>query len=267
VSSDHMDESIIQNPMELFDSAQAEKALVEIDGQLRSSADSKERARLLLGKSVLYGVLRRFRDSRQQLDMALAQGPDDPDFRLELDFISGTLYDQEEKPSEAFAQLTRTLSNYRKRLMQPDLRFMYEDIQLRRGLDAARIGQHQEAASLLRESLSYNLKSEDRSIVLANLGLCEAHLEHYESARDCLLEACKLGQTKEWEGQVHFYLGLSYAHLSLFREAKREFQLCEEHLADYGFPTEKIFGWLSWVCKGLGEEVESQRYATMGRRT
>lgn len=263
-----MDKSTIQRVTGPGDPVATEEGIKEIDGRLQSSTDAREKACLLLDKAVLSGILRRFDDSREQLDLALAQAPNDPDIRLQFDFIRATLYDHEGDTRQAFAQLTRVLSDHRERLARPDLRFMYEDVQLRRGLDAARNGELREATPLLQESLSFNLGPEEKSAVLANLGVCYTlELKNYESARDCFIEARRVGLTKEWEGQVHFYLGMSYAYLKLFREAKREFQVCEERIAECGFPAEKIYGWLSWVCKGLGEVTESEGYARMARPT
>jgi hypothetical protein len=59
-----------------------------------------------LNKAVFSGILRRFDDARKQLGLALEQAPDDPDFRLSFEFIGSSLYDQEGKPSEAYARLT-----------------------------------------------------------------------------------------------------------------------------------------------------------------
>jgi len=260
-----MDESIIQRAMESRDPAAAEEAIKEIDNEILSPKDAKQTASLLLNKAVLNGILRRFSDSRQQLDLALEQAPGDPDIRLQCAFIAGTLYDHEERPNEAYKCLTLALSTHRERLETPDLRFMYEDIQLRRGLDAARIGKFKDALPLLQESLSFDLEAVERSSVLANLGLCHVEMNNYESARDCLTEALRAGPTKDWEGQVHFYLGMSYAGLKQFREAKHEFEICEERLSEYGFPARKIYAWLSWVCKGLGQMGDSDRYAKLAR--
>lgn len=79
------------------------------------------------------------------------------------------------------------------------------------------------------------------------------------------LESSRLGIGRAWEGRVHLYLGISYSHLRMFREAKREFKVCEDHLTDYGFPSDKVYSWLAWVCKGLGEKVESEKYSRLSR--
>jgi Tfp pilus assembly protein PilF len=118
-------------------------------------------------------------------------------------------------------------------------------------------------SSTLSECLSFDMKPEERIAVLSNLGICSVKLKQYEDARDYLLQACKEGVTREWEGHVHFYLALSCAHLNLLQESKREFQLCEEKAAEYQLPLAQVYAWMSKICKELGEKDESERYSQM----
>jgi tetratricopeptide (TPR) repeat protein len=208
-------------------------------------------------------VLGRFSDARKQLDLVLKYAPDDPNICLQRDFIGGSLYDQERKPEEAFVRLTSVLSSHSEQLSRTDMRFMYEDIQLRRGFDAASIGRFEDALPILKECLSFDLKSTDRSTVLSDLGRCYSEIKEYESARDCFLQAIEIGLTMQTERDVHLLLAIACAHIGLYQDAKREFQLCEEKAGEYGCEIRKIYGWLSWVCGRLGEKAESARYASL----
>jgi tetratricopeptide (TPR) repeat protein len=123
----------------------------------------------------------------------------------------------------------------------------------------------EDAIPVLEECLSFQLKLEDRSNLLSNLGLCYSGLKNYHAARDCFLQACKIGLSKGLEGHVHLNLAVACAHLNLFPDAKREFQICEERAADYHLQIHQVYGWLSWFCKGLGEKAESERYARLAR--
>jgi len=260
-----MDEFIVQHMMESCDAAGAEEALRELDVQIESASDVGEKANLYLGKATLHGVLGRISDARSQLDLALQYAPDNADIRLQRDFIDASLYDQERKPEEAYLKLTSVLSGYFERLSRPDVRFMYEDIQLRRGVDATSTGMFEEAVPILRECLSFELKPTDKSVVLSDLGRCYSEAEEYESARDCFIQAFHIGIRNESEGQAHLYLGIACARLGVFQEAKKEFQLCEEKALEYGLEIGKVYSWLSWVCKGLGERSESERYSRLAR--
>jgi len=260
-----MQKDIIRGAIESGDPKAAEGAIHEIDLQLHSSTNAKERAPLLLNKAAFFGILKRFDDARKQLELALEEAPNEADVRLVLDFISGSLYDQEGLPDKAFARLTAILSTYAEQLRLPAFRSIYEDIQQRRAFDSARVGKFTEAIPILKECLSFDMKPADRSDILSNLGLCYSKLNNYEDARDCFLQACKIGLTNDWEGQVHFLLGIAYAHLNLLRESKLELQLCEERAAEYRLPRGKIYRWLSAVCKRLGETAQAEHYARLAR--
>jgi tetratricopeptide (TPR) repeat protein len=260
-----MNEFSIHNAMESRDSADAEAALREIDRTLEECADTQTKATLQLRKAVLCGILHRFDDAETQLRLALENAPDDADIRLQSDFIRGSLADQKGDPQDALTQLTQVLSLYSARFSEPDLRFMYEDIQLRRGLDAVRVCKFKEAVPILEECLSFNLKVEERSSVLSNIGLCYSELGEYELARDYLLRARKFGVGKDWNGHVQMHLAIAYARLKLFRQAKEELLLCERNASEFGLPISKIYEWLSWVSRGLGEKRESEEYARLAR--
>jgi tetratricopeptide (TPR) repeat protein len=245
-----------------------DEAFREIDAQLKSCVDPPERANLILRKAALYGVLERFDDAREQLDAALKEAPEDPFTRIQFDFIAGNLDDDEGKSQEAYEHLTEALAKHALALIEPELRPIYENAQLRRGFNLIWLGRFQEAALILEEALSFKLNLQNRSIVLVRLGRCYTELTEWERARGYLEDAREIGLVRESEGQAHFYLGVVYAYLGLFPESKREFQICEEHAAEYGvygFSIVEVYGWLFRVCKELGEKVEAEKYARLAR--
>jgi tetratricopeptide (TPR) repeat protein len=260
-----LEKDVIDRALESGDPATAEEAFHEIDVRLQSLTSAREKADLLMRKAVLYEKVGRIDDARKQLRAALAEAPDEPDVRLQFDYIDGSIYHQEENFGEAFTRLTAVLSKYHARLALPDFRFVYEDIQQQRAFELFRLKKFQEAVPLFKECLAFDMKPEDRSSALANLGICYVKLKRYEDAKDYLLQACKMGVTKDWEGHVHFYLAFTYAQLQLLRESKREFQLCEERAAEYQLPLERLYVWLSRICGLLGEKAESERYARLAR--
>ncbi len=255
-----IEKAAILRAMESADPATAEEAFREIEKQLKSLGSGPERANLIMRKPVLYGILGRVDDARRQLGMALQEAPDDPFTRLQFDYLDGSLCHQEERVDEAFSRLTAVLTNYAELLAQPGLRFIYDDIQQHRAFELFRLRRFQEAIPIFEECLSLQMRPEDRSLALAELGICHSERKNREAARDYLLEACNAGLPDEWAGQVHFHLGLTYAHLKQLRESKQEFQLCEKYL-----PIPKVYAWLSKICGLLGERDEAERYARLSR--
>jgi hypothetical protein len=86
-------------------------------------------------------------------------------------------------------------------------------------------------------------------------------------AKDYFLQAGAIGVTKEREKTFHFYLGIAYFYTEALTEAKREFEICEEHATEYQLPSLDVYAWLSRVSKRLGQTAESERYARLARPT
>jgi tetratricopeptide (TPR) repeat protein len=260
-----MNKSVIQNAIELRDPALARQALSEIDLLLGSAPEPNERVYLLFSKSSCHGILGNFEEARQQLSLALEHETQDPEIRLTVEFNEGLLLEQEGKYRAAFERLNAVLSGHAERLRRPELRFMYEDIQQRRAFLSVTLSQFQDSIPLLREILSFDLEKEVRSDAVASLGRCYLELREWEFAKDYFLQAKAIGVTKEREKTFHFYLGIAYFYMEALVEAKREFQICEEHASEYQLPTFDVYAWLSSISKRLGQIAESERYARLAR--
>jgi len=261
-------ENVVDRAMESRDPASAEEAFRHFEAQLKATEAPRDRANILYGKAVLYGALGRFDDARKEARIALQQAPDDWFTQMQYDFITGGLDDEEGKTVEAYEHLTQALAKHANALRDPDLRFIYENAQLRRGSSLVRLGRMEEAVPILEEALSFKLDSGTRALVLARLGRCYTGPSQWEKVRDCLEEALKVPLIAEWAAQSHYSLGIAYAYLRRLKESKHQFQICEEHAeeyAKYGLPLLRVYDWLSRICKALGEKTESERYARLAR--
>jgi tetratricopeptide (TPR) repeat protein len=266
VASLNMNESVIQKAVESNDPDLAREALGQIEAILGSSTDQNERVCLLFSRASCYAILGDFAEARRRLAIALDEGSDDPNAKVSFDFSEGLLFHREGNYAEALERFSATLSTHSQELKRPELRFMYEDIQQRRAFLSVTLSRFRDAVPLLKESLSFDLDKESRSNALASLGFCYLELKDYEHARDQFLEAIALGLTKEWEGKAHFYLSIAYFYTDMVREAKREFQRCEQLATVHQLPILDVYAWLSVTCKRLGESSESERYARIGKR-
>lgn len=262
-----MDQAIVQHAMKSKDPLAGEQAIREYDFAIQQSSETAEKAKLLLGKAVLCGVFSWFKQSRDALESARNLTRDNVDMQFEVDYIDGTLYDQEANPEGAYVSLTAVLSRYSHRLSVQDVRFMYEDIQLRRGFDAASTGRFTEALPILKESLSFALTPTQKGMVLADLGRCYYEAEEYEFARENLVQAIRIGLPNlSSEGQAHLYLAIAYARLGLFEASRDEFKHCEARAVEYGLEVGNLYRWLASVYKAIGERLQSERYARLGAR-
>ena len=107
-----MNSSVISKAIELRDPTLPGKALTEIDLLLRSTADLNEKVYLLFSKSSCLGIPGNFDEARQQLTLALQQGPDDPEIRLTVEFNEGLLCQQQRNYSEALKRFRVVLSTH-----------------------------------------------------------------------------------------------------------------------------------------------------------
>lgn len=247
------------------DPAMATRRIQEIDKDLLSCCSAKERAGLLLNKATLLQVLDRMSDAREALRLALEQAPHDSDTRLVFDYLQGLFCFHEGDASKAYLLLTEVLSNHAELLGKPDYRLVCEDIQQRRAFALFTLGDYTSAIPLLEKTLSFELTEQARSIALAYLGSSYASVKRFEAARKYLELAIQRGNLGQQEGTVHFDLALTYACLHFLQDSKNQLELCVERAVEYRLPLEKLHRWLSRVCKGLGQESESERYARLAR--
>lgn len=260
-----MTASIIQTAVESHDAVLAKEALREIDLRLGSTLDSNERVYLFFSAASCCGILRDFKRAREHLFLALQQQPDNPDTKLSFEFIGGLLCQEEGNYSAALERLTSVLSDHASRLKESEFRFMYEDIQLRRAFLLVTLSQFEDAIAIFREALSFNLADEDRGNALAGLGRCYCETDEWVLAKECLGQALASGLTKEYERQSHFFFGMACFYTDDLIEAKREFEICEERVAEFDLSIVDVYRWLSSVSGRLGETAESERYARLAK--
>jgi tetratricopeptide (TPR) repeat protein len=259
-----MTDSVIQKAIESKDPGLAKHALREIEIRLCSPADEEEKIYLLFSRANCYLVLGSFDDAREALDVALEERRDESS-QTTFDWMHGLIAQEEGKYADALERYTGVLTAHAAELGRSECRFLYEDIQARRGSLSVTLRRFQEAIPLLQESLSFELSPGERSSALAGLGLCYLELKEYDSARDRFLEAKASGVTSNWKWQLPFYLGIAYYYKGMLREAKGEFLRCEELAAVHAVPVMDMYSWLSATCKHLGEISESARYAGLSK--
>lgn len=242
----------------------ASDAIYELNRQLELASDSKQRAELLLQLAVQHGLAGRFDDARRSLEEANANAPDDGQIRIAREYIDGVLFHEQSNCDAAFRKLTAVLENFATELRNPELRFMYEDIQRRRAVELVQLLRFEEAVEVCDECLSFDLAGEGKSDVLANYGLALLKLERYEEAASQFRSACDLGLSTSWDDEIHFHYAVTYAHLNRYEDAKQEFLLAEQCRAQR-IPRSLIYRWLAWTCTRLGDRQEAERYKSLSK--
>jgi tetratricopeptide (TPR) repeat protein len=260
-----MNQERLAAAMGLRDSGKAEEAAVEFGRMAGETDDPEWKSNLLLSEHVCYCMLGRLADAEKVLQTMRQIKTDNVAIEMNKWFSEACFFAQKGELDLSLKAFDSMLNRFSESLSTVEFRYLYEDIQQRRGAVLAKLGRYDESISVLREALSFELESPAKSDVLANLGFRYSQLKRYDDAMDSFLRALEVGVTKAWEGQVHVSLGIAYAHLGLLHEAKRELQACEQRATEYQIPKPHIYGWLRHVCQGLGERYEAERYAQLAR--
>lgn len=262
-----MDAERFARATRLRDSGRLHDAIRELDAMFSAAENPTDRALLLLNKIPCLIRLGQVQDGRLELEAAIRENPTDPFLRPQFKFVEALLDGSENRESECIAKLDKLLADFRDDLTTPALRYLYEDIQLRRAFYMVKRARYREAEPLLEEALSFDLSEEDGRILLCNVAFCRQKLGNYESARQFYTRAVESGVPPAWQGTVQYNLGVVYYRLGCFAQAKEQFKACEQRAAAYKYPLDNIYQWLSSTCKQLGEPTEAQEYARLAKPT
>ncbi len=262
-----MDEKLRAHAQLLMEAGRIEEAIEQIERVIASTDDLAEKALATINKSSYYSAQGRLAKARAELSKAIQLAPTDPLTLLMHDFGEACLYGHEGHDAESYDKLTELFSLHPEFPKEPRLRYLYEDIQHLRGIALSRLGRVEEAIPLLKESLSFDLHSGQRSNTLCHLARCHVANQDYELAYDSFDSAIKEGLLSYWAAAAHFYLGICHFHLGRLAESKKELLLCEQVGGGPGVPLTNVYGWLSAVCAGLGEKSESEKYRRLAKPT
>jgi len=188
-------------------------------------------ALLLLGEESCHSALGQIAEARQSISRARQIAPGNNRlFQMQADFHEARLYSTEDKFEESLDRFDQMLTKYRQDLKHPDSRYLYEEIQVRRGLALSRLERCLEALPSLHEAESLELSTEDRSNLYCDMGHCHHRLREDDLALPYFLKARDRGLSKDWPVYFHYDLGYVYYRLRNYREAKQEFLLARIRL-------------------------------------
>jgi tetratricopeptide (TPR) repeat protein len=251
-----------EDPLENLDSVLQSSAdpLGKLDSILQSTTDPKRKASILLAKASCYNNWDNITEARQCVEEAKRLASSDKHLQPFLLHADAYLKMSEGHNEESLHLFETLLTNYSKYLHQPENQYLLVDVQCKRGLLLAKLGRWHEARPILEEALTSNLPAVEKSTILCNLGDCSIMADDYEAAKRYYESAREMGIPKGWEARCHYYLGIAYAKLDLFHEAKQELRICESNLAEYGLRHKDLYQWLAFVSKRLGESDKAQEY-------
>jgi tetratricopeptide (TPR) repeat protein len=243
-----------------------EGALGELQVLTRQTRDPGETGWVLLYQAVFLGHLHRIAEARERLSKIAEFWGSDAEANARTAVVSALLDEADGNRASALEQMDRILKVNEALWSTPQVKDLYEDIQLHRGRILATQQRWSEALPVLEEGL--NFESAKSGEFYVNLGRSHFEMEHWADAEKYLREAISSDLDGGFSCAAHYYLGrLLYRKRGALAEAVQQFRLAEK-CADVGaIDPKNIYDALAKSCKHLGLESESRRYQNLARST
>ena len=249
----------------LRDKGEYEQALKELFSLLNNTSDDFQNAMLLANISTCYQLMGDATSAEEYLAKAQLACPHDPRVLATIAFLRSRALEDQQQYQKAEDAFGRILDDFPELKRNPELRFLYEDIQRRRAFDLMEIGRYEEALPLFQEALNFSLSMADRAALNCQIGICQYNLHEYDRAIENLSSAQNMELPPEWHASRHYYLGYCYYQKRQFETAKEQFMLCQELVesGEPGPPASFVYQLLEYTCRELGSESEAMSYRAL----
>jgi tetratricopeptide (TPR) repeat protein len=132
--------------------------------------------------------------------------------------------------------------------------------QANRAFLLADLGRWKEALPILEEAEKFQNFKEG---IAFYLGHCYLSADDYVRAEEKLVEALRLGLPQNLQYRAHCELGMVYASLGNYIQAKAELESCAEKANTGYIKQAQLWKRLQAVCRALGLKDEVERYARL----
>jgi len=261
-----MDVERLNRAIELRDTARVEEALREFRELGRLTSDPGEKASLLLNESDALAEMGRFDEAERRVREAVDICPT-PELRCHASVARADNLTLAREWATALAELDRAATEYRDVIRSEQFRYLYEGIQVRRGLILVQINRFEEARDVLQECISFDLSATYRWKVLYNLGRCYFDLKEPARAKQKFLEFLKAGGDAAHVASAHFLLGTIYYNEGADAKALMEFEWLLPRMTEVGMPGSVLYTWLAKTHKMLGNKSEAERYEALAKKS
>lgn len=260
-----MDSTRFQLANETWKTGNIEGAAREYRSMAEEAPDPNEKAALLANEHKCYCQLRRLRDAEKVMSQIRALPVQDKFVLMIVDFGDACMTTLMGKLDNGVRKFEKILESNEKELKNPENKYLYEDIQERRGFALTNLGRYAEALAILKEATSFTSDRSDLSLVNFYIGVCYQDTSQPKAAKEFLLRAIKLGLKAEFEADARYRLGILYFIEHAFAQAKLQLELAQQLPTDAvnAELRKDIYQQMSRVCHYLGETDEEQRYLTL----
>jgi tetratricopeptide (TPR) repeat protein len=185
--------------------------------------------------------------------------------RMLVDYADAVMTIAARQYQEGISKLESMLELYRDLLNTIDFKYLYEQIQRRRGIALTTLKRYLEAIPILEEATCFTgATTTDTQLVYFNLGICYAGATKTDLAKAAYLRTIDLQLDNPTEADAHYRLAILYFKQRAFAQSKYHLETAlqaPEMLSDQ--LKRFIYQQMSRTCHYLGEFAEEQKYSRM----
>src|ERR1700687_713154 len=264
-----MDQTRFENANKLWGAGRKDDAAREFHAMAEEADNPDEKAGLLINEHKCYVQMGHL-DKANEIMRQIRSLPVQNKFvRMIVDIGDASMTTQMGKLKEGVAKFEKIVELHRDELRSALLRYLYEDIQQRRGFALTSLERYAEAASVLKEAASFSISSatspEDIQGVHFYLGICYAALSETDLAKETYLRAIGFALGNEIEAKARYRLAILYFTSRASAQAKLHLE------AALQLPSEAInaqlrkdiYQQMSRTCHYLGELENERNYSKL----
>lgn len=228
--------------------------------------DLVEKAAVLLNESGVLAEMGRYNEVHGKAQEAISLSPT-PEVQCNALVARAGAFRLAGDRDGALASLDHALIEYPNVLRREEFRFLYEKIQVRRGVLLVQLERLSQAKTVLEECLSFELSPDNRWKVIYDLARCYFDLGDNNRAKQMFLDFLKEQGDAVHIVSAHHLLGAIYYKEGAYHKALAEFTWCLPNADDAGMPKPIIYGWLANTYRALGNLTEAERYSALAKGT
>lgn len=259
-----MDIERLNKAVGLRDAGRFQEALREFQDLREATPEPEEKAALLINESGILADLGRFEEAHNKVSEADNLCAE-PELRPNILLARSDVLAASGQREAALDNLEQALKQFGESLRDGPHRFLYEEIQIRRGVILNRLGRVKEARGVLEECLTFDLRENRRPEVLFSLGCSYHDLGDTDRAKRTLAEFLLGAAEPEYVPQAHFRLGVICFRDGAFAKALLELEWCARHAQETGASASLFFEWLAATHRALGQKSEAERYEKLAK--
>jgi tetratricopeptide (TPR) repeat protein len=255
-----------EQALQLLEAGAYETALREFKELAEKAEDEELRADYIYGQLQALMRLGRTDEARKLLHIARQSFGDTDEAHARGDLIQVQLDSLEGKWESVLPLLNHMVKRYGDILRHPQVRDVYEEVELRRGMLLAHLGRFREALPLLEECLNFTGPL-ITSHLFYELGRCYVDAGDLDRARSSFTRAFGLGLDEVRTSSAHFNLGRIHMRNEAYAKALTEFELAEAHADAAKTSKKSIYKAMSVSYDKLGQAEKARTYLELASKT